>query len=160
MSVDKHGRVIFVNTKYSCLATFNLSHSFKPIWKPSSLASSPLKIAAISMEMAMVEGKPKYVTAVSQSDVLNGWRQRREHGGVLIEIETDRIVTDQLSMPHSPRYANGNLYVLDSGRGYITRVDESTGRRRRLRFVPAFYVASRYGTVTRSPPCRSPRRYF
>ncbi len=64
--------------------------------------------------------------------------QRREHGGVLIEVETDRIVTDQLSMPHSPRYANGNLYVLDSGRGYITRVDESTGQKEEIAFCPGF----------------------
>lgn len=138
MAVDKHGRVIFVNTKYSCLATLNLTHSFKPLWKPKFISKLAPEDRCHLNGMAMVEGKPKYVTAVSQSDLLNGWRQRREHGGVLIDIETDRIVTDQLSMPHSPRYANGNLYVLDSGRGYITRVDENTGKKEEIAFCPGF----------------------
>ena len=34
VGIEKGGRVIFVNTKFSCLATFSLTHSFKPIWKP------------------------------------------------------------------------------------------------------------------------------
>ena len=138
MAVDKHGRIIFVNTKYSCLATVNQSHSFKPIWKPKYISKLAPEDRCHLNGMAMVDGKPKYVTAVSQSDLLNGWRQRREQGGVLIEIETNRIVTDQLSMPHSPRYANGSLWVLDSGRGYITRVDETSGKKEEVAFCPGF----------------------
>ena len=86
----------------------------------------------------MVAGTPKYVTSVSQSDMLNGWRENREKGGVIIDIETDRIITDELSMPHSPRVANGVLWVLDSGRGYIARVDEMTGRKENVAFCPGF----------------------
>jgi uncharacterized protein (TIGR03032 family) len=88
--------------------------------------------------MAMVEGHPKYVTSVSQSDLLNGWREKRHQGGVIIEIETDRVVTDELSMPHSPRVANGSLWVLDSGRGYLARVDVQTGKRENITFCPGF----------------------
>ncbi len=138
LAVDKHGRVIFVNTKYSCLSTFSLVHSFKPIWKPKFISKFAPEDRCHLNGLAMVAGTPKYMTAVSQSDMLNGWRENREKGGVIIDIETDRIVTEDLSMPHSPRVANGQLWVLDSGRGYIARVDEMTGKKENVAFCPGF----------------------
>ena len=138
MAVDKHGRLIFVNTKYSCLATVNLVHSFKAVWKPKFISKLAPEDRCHLNGMAMVAGTPKYVTSVSQSDMLNGWRENREKGGVIIDIETDRIITDELSMPHSPRVADGVLWVLDSGRGYIARVDETTGRKENVAFCPGF----------------------
>ena len=36
--VDGNGRLLFVNTKYSCLATPDNVHSFKPFWKPSFIS--------------------------------------------------------------------------------------------------------------------------
>ena len=138
MAIDKHGRVIFVNTKYSCLATFNLTHSFRPLWKPKFISKVTPEDRCHLNGLAMVDGTPKYVTAVSQSDMLNGWREKRELGGVVIDVQTDRVVTDKLSMPHSPRVANGTLWVLDSGRGYIARVDEKTGEKENVAFCPGF----------------------
>src|SRR5579863_6633579 len=34
VGIDKVGRVIFVNTKFSCLATVSPTYGFTPIWKP------------------------------------------------------------------------------------------------------------------------------
>jgi uncharacterized protein (TIGR03032 family) len=138
MAIDRHGRIIFVNTKYSCLATANQVHSFRPIWKPKFITKLAPEDRCHLNGMAMVNGTPKYVTSVSQSDLLNGWRENREKGGVIVDIETDRIVTDDLSMPHSPRVANGALWVLDSGRGYIARVDETNGKKENIAFCPGF----------------------
>lgn len=138
MAIDRHGRVVFVNTMYSCLATFSPIHSFKPIWKPTFISKLAPEDRCHLNGLAMVAGRPKYMSAVSQSDLLNGWREKREKGGVIIDIETDRIVTDELSMPHSPRVANGTLWVLDSGRGYIARVNETTGKRENVAFCPGF----------------------
>jgi uncharacterized protein (TIGR03032 family) len=156
MAIDRHGRIIFVNTKYSCLATVNLVHSFKPVWKPKFISKLAPEDRCHLNGMAMVAGTPKYVTSVSQSDMLNGWRENREKGGVIIDIETDRVVTDELSMPHSPRVANGALWVLDSGRGYIARVDETTGRKENIAFCPGFLrglsIWNGHGIVTVSLP--------
>ena len=58
----------------------------------------------------MQKGQPRYVTVVSRSDVVDGWRERREERGVIIDVGTDRIVTEDLSMPHSPRLANGSRF--------------------------------------------------
>ena len=138
MGIDKAGRVIFVNTKYSCLATFNVTHNFRPLWKPKYISKIAPEDRCHLNGMAMVDGTPKYVTAVSQSDLVNGWREKRELGGVLIDAQADRVVTDELSMPHSPRYVNGELWVLDSGRGYIARVNEQTGKKENVCFCPGF----------------------
>ena len=78
------------------------------------------------------------MTAVSRTDVLSGWRERRHEGGVLIDVVDDRIVTDQLSMPHSPRIADGAVYLLDSGRGMIVRVDPASGAKTDVAFCPGF----------------------
>jgi uncharacterized protein (TIGR03032 family) len=86
----------------------------------------------------MQKGQPRYVTVVSRSDVVDGWRERREERGVIIDVGTDRIVTEDLSMPHSPRLANGSLWVLDSGRGYLSRVDAADGKIERVAFCPGF----------------------
>jgi uncharacterized protein (TIGR03032 family) len=138
MGVDTHGRVIFVNTKYSCLSTFSLTHSFRPLWKPPFISKLAPEDRCHLNGLAMADGRARYVTAVSRSDVVNGWRERRESGGVIIDVETNRIVTDELSMPHSPRIADGSLWVLDSGRGYIARVDEATGHKENVAFCPGF----------------------
>ena len=117
VGVDSQGRMIFVNTRYSCLCTVDLTHSFRPIWKPPFISKLAAEDRCHMNGLAMHQGKPKYVTAVSRSDVLSGWRERRHEGGVLIDVETNHIVTDQLSMPHSPRVIGEQVYALDSGRG-------------------------------------------
>jgi len=138
LGVDGDGRVVFVNTKYSCLCTPDLTHSFKPIWKPPFISKLAPEDRCHLNGMAMTDGRPAYVTAVSRSDVLTGWRERRHEGGVIVEVQTGRIVTDQLSMPHSPRAVNGRLYALDSGRGQIIEVDPRTGEKRDIAFCPGF----------------------
>jgi uncharacterized protein (TIGR03032 family) len=76
---------------------------------------------------------------VSRSDTIDGWRDRRADGGVVIDVETGAIVCDGLSMPHSPRLWNGRLWVLNSGTGELGQVDiEGGGGFRPLAFCPGF----------------------
>jgi len=138
LAIDKYGRIVFINTKYSCLATISQVNSFRPMWKPKFISKLAAEDRCHLNGLCMVDGLPRYVTAVSRSDVLNGWRERRHEGGVLIDLENDRIVTDQLSMPHSPRWYNGQLWALDSGRGYLIRIDPETGQKEDVAFCPGF----------------------
>lgn len=138
LGVDRAGRVIFVNTKYSCLATLSPRYGFKPIWKPPFISKLAAEDRCHLNGLAMADGAPRYVTAVSRSDVLTGWRERRHEGGVLIDVQTDRIVTDQLSMPHSPRVWNDQVWALDSGRGWLIRIDPETGAKEDIAFCPGF----------------------
>ena len=139
VGIDPEGHVVFVNTKYSCLATLDVRHSFRPIWKPPFISRLAPEDRCHLNGLAMERGNPRYLTAVSQSDIVNGWRDRRHEGGVLIEYANGRIVTDQLSMPHSPRIArDGSVLLLDSGRGRIVRVDPASGARSDIAFCPGF----------------------
>jgi uncharacterized protein (TIGR03032 family) len=138
LGVDKAGRVIFVNTKYSCLATTSITHGFKPLWKPSFISRLAAEDRCHLNGLAMQDGAPAFVTAVSRSDMINGWRDRRHEGGVLIDVRDDRIVTDQLSMPHSPRVTADGIYLLDSGRGMLARIDPKSGDKTDVAFCPGF----------------------
>lgn len=139
LGVDRDGHVVFVNTRYSCLATLDPRHSFRPLWKPPFISRLAPEDRCHLNGLAMADGAPRYVTAVSRSDVVDGWRERRQEGGLLIDVTSNAIVTDQLSMPHSPRIAgDGSVVLLDSGWGRICRVDPASGARQTIAFCPGF----------------------
>ena len=156
MAVDHEGRLIMVNTLYSCLATLDRTHAFRPIWKPSFISELAPEDRCHMNGLGMLDGKPKYVTAVSQTDVADGWHGRPLPRGVIIDVENDRVVTDELSMPHSPRIVNGRLYALDSGRGFLVEVDLVTGKLTDIAFCPGFLrglaIHGDYALVTVSKP--------
>lgn len=138
LGIQKNGRVVFVNTKYSCLAELSQTHSFKAVWKPKFISKLAPEDRCHLNGLAMVDGKPKYVTAVCRSDAVDGWRDRRHDGGVVIDVETDEIVCEGLSMPHSPRWANGRLWLLNAGTGELGWVDFENKRFVALAFFPGF----------------------
>lgn len=138
LGIRSNGKVVFVNTKYSCLAELSLTHSFKAIWKPDFISKLAPEDRCHLNGLAMVEGAPKYVTAVCKCDAVDGWRDRRQNSGVVIDIDTNQIVCEGLSMPHSPRWANGKLWVLNAGTGHLGWVDFKTKSFVPLAFLPGF----------------------
>jgi uncharacterized protein (TIGR03032 family) len=86
----------------------------------------------------MRDGKPAYVTAVSRSDVADGWRERRRDGGVVIDVASGEIALEGLSMPHSPRWHDGRLWLLNSGTGELGTADLATGRFTPVAFCPGY----------------------
>ncbi|HLT43112.1 MAG TPA: TIGR03032 family protein [Luteimonas sp.] len=138
LGIRSNGKVVFVNTKYSCLAELSQTHSFKAIWKPDFISKLAPEDRCHLNGLAMVDGKPRYVTAVCRSDAVDGWRDRRRDGGVVIDVETDEVVCEGLSMPHSPRWANGRLWVLNAGTGELGWVDMEAKKFVPLVFCPGF----------------------
>lgn len=138
LGIRKNGKVVFVNTKYSCLAELSQTHSFKAIWKPKFVSKLAPEDRCHLNGLAMVDGEPKYVTAVCKSDSVDGWRERRRDGGVVIDIDTDEIVCEGLSMPHSPRWHNGKLWLLNAGTGQLGWVDFEKKAFVPHAFVPGF----------------------
>jgi uncharacterized protein (TIGR03032 family) len=158
LGIDADGKVIFVNTRYSCLAAISPTHSFKPIWKPKFISRLAPEDRCHLNGLAMEGGRPRYVTACSTGDLMESWRGRQRDGGVIIDIDTDNIVADGLSMPHSPRVWDDAIYVLESGRGYLVRIDRHSGKRDDIAFCPGFarglaFVPG-YALVTISRPRR------
>jgi uncharacterized protein (TIGR03032 family) len=156
MAVDGSGRLILVNTLYSCLATLDPTHSFRPLWKPTFISQLAPEDRCHLNGLGMLDGRPKYVTAVSQTDVADGWHGRPFPRGVVIDVETDRVVTDELGMPHSPRAVNGRIYALDSGRGFLVEIDPITGKLSDVAFCPGFLrglaIVGKFALVTVSKP--------
>jgi uncharacterized protein (TIGR03032 family) len=86
----------------------------------------------------MVDGRPKYVTALGATDTQGGWRANKANGGLLMDIETNEILLRGLSMPHSPRWYNNQLYVLESGYGNLSIVERGATRPSPLATLPGF----------------------
>lgn len=138
IAIDAGGRPVFVNTLFGCLATVSDAHSFTPLWKPPFVSRLAAEDRCHLNGLALQDGQPAYVTAVSRSDVADGWRDRRSDGGVVVDVRNDAIVAEGLSMPHSPRWHDGRLWLLDSGSGHLCNVDPDSGRVERVAFLPGY----------------------
>lgn len=86
----------------------------------------------------MVDGKPKYVTALGETNEMAGWRPNKARGGLLMDVDSGVILCRGLSMPHSPRWYGGRLWVCESGSGTLGYVDRNTGRYEAVAAVPGF----------------------
>ena len=85
------GRPIFVNTLFSCVAAVSDGHSFRPLWKPDFVSRLAAEDRCHLNGLAMDNGELRYATAVSRSDVADGWRDRRVDGGIVMDIATGEI---------------------------------------------------------------------
>ena len=127
---------IFVNTRFNCLATVDPRDSFRALWHPPFIDTIVDEDRCHLNGLAMRDGLPAYATAVSRSNTIDGWRDRRADGGVVIDVATGRIVCQGLSMPHSPRWHQGTLYVLNAGTGEFGRVRLPEAEHEMGQFVP------------------------
>ncbi|QFS97144.1 hypothetical protein FIV06_06915 [Labrenzia sp. THAF191b] len=160
LGIDRDGRILFVNTRFNCLSTISERHSFRPVWTPPFVSRIVDEDRCHLNGMAMRDGRPAFVTAVSRSDTIDGWRDRRADGGVLVDVETGRIVCQGLSMPHSPRWYRDRLWLLNSGTGELGSIipadGDSQGRFEPLAFCPGFLRGlsfhGRYALVGLSKP--------
>jgi uncharacterized protein (TIGR03032 family) len=138
VAVDGSGRVVFVNTLFSCLATVSDRHSFVPLWQPPFVTRLAPEDRCHLNGLAMENGAPAYVTAVGKSDAHEAWRDHRRNGGVVIDVRTNQIVLEGLSMPHSPRAYRGKLWLLDSGNGEFGYADLKRGKFESVAFCPGY----------------------
>ena len=138
MAFDERNELWIVNTKMSCLCTLDNDHSFVPQWRPPFITEYDVTDRCHLNGLAIRDGKPKYVTALGHSDQPGGWREYKTCGGILMDIESNEIILGGLSMPHSPRWYKGKLWVLESGLGQLITVDEKTGEKTVVAQVPGF----------------------
>jgi protein O-GlcNAc transferase len=136
--LDGNGALLFVNTDFSCLAQLSPDYSFEPIWQPPFISKLVAEDRCHLNGLALRDGQPAYVTVCSSTDTAAGWRDHRVKGGAAIDVQTDEIVAAGLSMPHSPRWYQGKLWLLNSGTGELGHIDLPTGQFRPLTFCPGF----------------------
>lgn len=138
LAVDSQGQLIFVNTLFSCLATVSDRHSFVPLWQPPFISRIAAEDRCHLNGLAIRDGQPRYVTAVSQSDVIDGWRDQRQAGGCVIDVSSNEVILTGLSMPHSPRWYRDKLWLLNSGTGELGSVDQKQGVFEPIAFCPGY----------------------
>jgi uncharacterized protein (TIGR03032 family) len=128
----------FVNTRFSCLCTLDRSHSFVPRWRPPFITNLSPEDRCHLNGLGLVNGQVRYVTALGETDTAGGWRANKKNGGILMEVPSGTILLRGLSMPHSPRWYHGKLWLLESGTGSIGSVDLVAGRYEPIAEVPGF----------------------
>lgn len=127
-----------VNTRFSCLCTLHPNYSFVPRWRPPFITALAAEDRCHLNGLAIVDNEPRFVTALGAADMRDGWRGDKAHGGCILEVPSGDYVCRELSMPHSPRWHDGRLFVLESGTGGIMLVDPVTGRRDMVARLPGF----------------------
>jgi uncharacterized protein (TIGR03032 family) len=122
-------QLCFVNTRFSCLAAHDPDHSFSPVWRPKFISQLTPDDRCHLNGLGLGEnGRPRWVTALGETDSAGGWRANKKSGGILIDMDSNEIVARGLSMPHSPRWHAGRLWLLESGTGSLGHVDLASGR--------------------------------
>jgi uncharacterized protein (TIGR03032 family) len=132
-----------VNTRFSCICTLATDASFVPRWRPPFISGLSPEDRCHLNAFGVRDGAIRYITALGETDEPAGWRENKARGGVLMDIlppvsHGGVIIARGLSMPHSPRWHGNRLWVLESGAGSISVVDESTGKLNHVALLPGF----------------------
>jgi uncharacterized protein (TIGR03032 family) len=127
-----------VNTRFSCLCTLHSDYSFIPRWRPPFISALAAEDRWHLSGLAIADGRPQHVTALGETDTAGGWRANKSHGGCLIDVPSGAIIARGLSMPHSPRWHDGHLWLLESGTGRLIAVDRAAGMKETVAQLPGF----------------------
>lgn len=130
--------LLFVNTNYSCICSIDGHYNFVPVWKPDFISSIGPGDRCHLNGMGQRDGQLAYATACATTDTPGGWRAAKRDGGVLIDVQANRILSEGLSMPHSPRWHDGRVWLLNAGTGDFGHVDPATGRFEPVTLCPGF----------------------
>jgi uncharacterized protein (TIGR03032 family) len=138
MAFDADGTLWFVNTAFSCLCTLDDRSSFVPRWRPKCVSHYAPEDRCHLNGLGTRDGRPRYLTALGETNTPEGWRANKRDGGVLFDLDSDSVIARGLSMPHSPRWHDGRIWVLESGRGALVTIDPATGAKTDVARVPGF----------------------
>jgi uncharacterized protein (TIGR03032 family) len=127
-----------VNTRFSCLATLDRDHNFVPRWRPKFVTALEPSDRCHLNGLCIVDNRVRFVTALAATDTPAGWREHKGKGGLLIDVASGEFVASGLSMPHSPRWHDGRMWVLESGKGALSTIDLATGRVETVVELPGF----------------------
>jgi len=138
LAFDSTGQLWLVNTRFCCLSHLSDSHSFTPLWKPPFISEIVPEDRCHLNGLAIVNGKPKYVTCLGETNSVGAWRENKASGGILIDIDKNEIILRGLSMPHSPRWHNNQLYLLNSGAGQLLSFNPHTNISKTIIELPGY----------------------
>jgi uncharacterized protein (TIGR03032 family) len=143
--VDAHDVAIgkrclyFANTRYNCVARTSPKKRFVPGWQPPFVDGIARGDRCHLNGIGMRGNRPAMATAFCATGHAGGWReQNRFNKGVLIDIRQNRVVTEGLCMPHSPRWRQGLWWFCNSGQGLLSTFDPGSGDCTEVSALPGF----------------------
>ncbi|MBM7518209.1 uncharacterized protein (TIGR03032 family) [Nocardioides nitrophenolicus] len=131
-------RQIVVNTAFSCLAEIDDLANFRPLWRPPFITRPAAEDRCHLNGVAVRDGRASAVTLMAATDEAHGWRRLPKSSGVVLDVPSGEVITSGLVMPHSPRWYDGRLHVLNSGLGQLQRVDLASGARETVAALPGY----------------------
>lgn len=138
LNYARNGELWLVNTRFCTLCTLDPDHSFNPRWRPPFVTALAPQDRCHLNGLAIVDGVPRYVTALGETDTPGGWRENKRNGGILMEVTSNEILLRGLAMPHSPRMYQNKLWLLESGQGSLAWVDLETRTLHTVCQLPGF----------------------
>lgn len=130
--------LLFANTNFDCIAALDPHYGFVPVWQPSWVGELTGGDKCHLNGIGARDGRLAFATACARSDAPMGWRKAQQDGGVAIDVESGAVICAGLSMPHSPRWHAGRLWLLNSGAGDFGCVDLAAGRFEAVTLCPGF----------------------
>lgn len=134
----KDNKLWAVNTSFSCLCSIDDNNSFTPEWKPHFISTLQPNDKCHLNGLAMIDGKPKYITGLGKGDSPQSWRENIVKGGILMDIASNEIICEGLAMPHTPRWYDGKLYCLLSAAQKLICIDPESGKYDDVAHIPGF----------------------
>ena len=132
------GELWIVATNFSCLATLDAQHSFVPRWAPPFITELTNEDRCHLNGLCVIDDQVRYVTALGESNQPGGWRENKAGGGILIDTASNETVLTGLSMPHSPRWHDDRMWLLESGKGTLSVADLDAGTVETVAELPGF----------------------
>lgn len=150
LCVDKNDNVYYCSALFSCICTPSDTHTFKVYWKPPWISKIAPEDRCHLNGLCLRDGIPRYVSSICRADVGGSWKNHRANGGVIWDIVNNEAVCTGLCMPHSPRWHDGKVWVLESGAGYFGYVEN--GKFLRKCFIPGYlrglaFIGNQYAVV-------------
>lgn len=129
MGWDKQGRLVAVNTAFSCLSYISDRYHFEPFWQPKFITALEPGDRCHLNGLAWENDEPAYVTCLDRSDEPGSWRKDRDKAkGIVIHVPSGEVVAEGLHFPHSPRLFDDGFYLVGSGNGELLKLDLKSGK--------------------------------
>jgi uncharacterized protein (TIGR03032 family) len=131
------GEVFYCSALFSCICKPSYTKSFELYWKPPWIDRLAAEDRCHLNGLCLVNDEPRYVTSACMANDMSAWRDIKGKG-IVYDIKNEKIVCSGLYNPHSPRWHNDKLWILESGTGYFGYVDLNESKFVKCVFVPTF----------------------
>lgn len=120
------GEIYYISAMFSCICKPSKDNkTFEVYWKPPWISKLAAEDRCHLNGLCCIDGKPRFVSSICQGDIVKTWQEKsRVKQGIIYDLENEEIYCEGLSHPHSPRWYNNKLWLLNSGTGYFGHVED------------------------------------